>query len=300
MKPSPSAEGTIRKERRKYFPEQFGLNGFRELVHVRFIDACPPIGEHIHPDAIELCYITKGSQTYAAAGQRRRIGAGMAYLSYPNEPHSTDALQQEKDVELYYMIIDTVNDNGCFLGLSEEDGLRLTGLLNGLDRSFHIGMEFKKRLDEMLALLAEKPEGFELLLRCHACLMIHELARASRKPQPEFTQDILQAVQFIEDRLSDGPINISDAAAHVHLSVSRFKQKFRSQVGLPPVAYQQKRRIELSCDMLMDSSSITQTALALGFSSSQHFATTFRRYMGMSPREWKKALCQCDRIAKDL
>ncbi|MDR1384135.1 MAG: AraC family transcriptional regulator, partial [Planctomycetaceae bacterium] len=33
---------------------------------------------------------------------------------------------------------------------------------------------------------------------------------------------------------------------------------------------------------------ILDTALSLGFSSSQYFATVFRRYMGMSPAEYGK------------
>ena len=278
-----------RQERTQFYPEQFGLNGLRELVHVRFTDACLPIGDHIHPDAIELCYITKGSQIYAAKESRHRVNAGMVYLAYPNEHHSTDALQQEKDVELYYIIIDTVNNTDRFLGLSANDGRRLAAQLNGLNRCFYAGMELKRRFDEMIALFRQQPEGFELLLRCHVCLMIHELVLASRNLQPAFTPDILQALQYIEDHLTDAPLNISDMAVHVHLSAPHFKQKFRSQTGLPPAAYQQKRRIELSLELLVSGFSVTQTAHTLGFSSSQHFATTFRRYVGMTPREWKKS-----------
>lgn len=277
------------RQRIRLFPERdAGLNGFQELVFTRFPSASVPLTGHIHKDAVELCYITKGGQIYAEGGRRHRVGAGMAYISYPNELHSTDAMPQEKDVLLYYMIIDTVNNTDRFLGLAGEEARRLARQLNGLNRCFYVGMELQKRLDEMFSLMAERPEGYELLLRCHACLMIHELVSASRNAQPVLTSDICQALQYIEDRLLGPQPDIEEMAELVHLSIPRFKQKFRDQIGLPPIAYQTKRRIEKACEMIRDGAGITQTAFDLGFSSSQHFATTFRRYMGVSPREWKK------------
>lgn len=265
-----------------------GLNGFKDMVCVRFAQADPALSDHVHPDALELCYITKGSQVYAVGGRRWQVSAGMAYVTYPNELHSSDEMKQEKDVQLYFMIIDTLNDTDHFLGLSGEEGRMLARQLNGMNRCFYVGMELQKRLDEMFRLLTDKPEGYELLLRCHACLMIHELVSASRSNQPSLTRDICGALQFIEDALVGPPPDISEIAEQVHLSVPRFKQKFRQQVGLPPIAYQTRRRIEKSCEMLKEGMSITQIAYDLGFSSSQHFSTIFRRYMGMSPREWKK------------
>lgn len=278
----------LTEKRTKTYLEQAGLSGFQELVRVDFPSVSPAINTHIHPDAIELCYIAKGSQVYAVGGQSYRVSAGMAFITYPNELHDSGQKAQEKDVQLYYMVIDTINHLDRFLGLTDSEGAPLARLLNGLNRCFYVGLSLKERLDEMIRLFEEKPPLHPLLLRSHACLMIHDLALASQRACPTLTGDIYEALMYIEDTLVGTPPSVSDMAARVHLSASYFQLKFKTQVGLPPTAYQLKRRIELAKIWLAEGKSVTQTAFELGFSSSQHFATTFRRYTDRTPREWKK------------
>ena len=37
---------------------------------------------------------------------------------------------------------------------------------------------------------------------------------------------------------------------------------------------------------------VTDIALSLGFASSQHFAASFRREMGMTPRQWRTEMAR--------
>ena len=57
-----------------------------------------------------------------------------------------------------------------------------------------------------------------------------------------------------------------------------------------PADYLAKRRIFHAKRLLGDSKlSIIQVALQVGFSSSQHFSTSFRKTEGMTPSEYRKA-----------
>ena len=71
-----------------------------------------------------------------------------------------------------------------------------------------------------------------------------------------------------------------------NLSVSRFKQKFKSQMGLPPREYVNAERMRAAEVLLQEGLTVMEAAMELGFSSSNYFAVVFRRHMGCSPREY--------------
>ena len=80
-----------------------------------------------------------------------------------------------------------------------------------------------------------------------------------------------------------------DLAAVAGVSESWFKARFRRELSIGPAEYVLRRRIDTACRLLSDPAiPITTIALDLGFSSSQNFATVFRRVMNTSPREFRK------------
>ncbi len=62
-------------------------------------------------------------------------------------------------------------------------------------------------------------------------------------------------------------------------------------MGMPPHHYQLHQRVERAKRMLANPRrSITDVAIASGYSASSNFATAFRRMTGMSPREFRRSL----------
>ncbi len=280
---APLKKNTI--ERLPIQPERFGLSGFRELVRVTFSESAPALWEHIHQDAMEICYFYRGGQTYQVDGENYTVGAGEIFLTYPNEPHSTNFLEQEKDGVLYYLILDTVNHLDRFLGLPEEEGAALAGELNRLERSFYVGYELKKHLDQMFALTVYPAPLCTTLLRCHACLLLHLLLESGGMARQRPSDAIRLVLDYMDHHLSNPP-SVAELAKMISCSESHFKQKFRREVGLPPAKYLMKQRISAAKQMLLSGAGVTQTAYALGFSSSQHFTTCFKSYLGVPPRAW--------------
>lgn len=78
-------------------------------------------------------------------------------------------------------------------------------------------------------------------------------------------------------------LSLRDLATGSGLSLSRFKGRFVSEVGMPPGEYLVSRRIEAAKAFLLSGKSVTEAALETGFSSSQYFATVFRRFTGRAP-----------------
>lgn len=92
---------------------------------------------------------------------------------------------------------------------------------------------------------------------------------------------ILSAMNTIRAGLSE-PLVCRDVAASVFLSESRFSHLFRQQVGMTFAAYVICQRLMYVYTKILSGSSITESALEAGFSSSAHFAEVNRRVFGLN------------------
>jgi len=92
-------------------------------------------------------------------------------------------------------------------------------------------------------------------------------------------------VRYIEANL-DEALNVPHLAEVAGLSVPRFKAWFKEENGMPPAEYVLRAKVNAARQQLMiGKRSVTEIAFALNFSSSQYFATVFKRFTGKTPRE---------------
>jgi len=90
------------------------------------------------------------------------------------------------------------------------------------------------------------------------------------------------------ERHLDEPIQVQRLAQVARLSESRFKARFKAEIGVPPAEYWLRQKIERASDLLK-TRRVTEVAHELGFSSSQYFATAFKRYTLASPSKFRSA-----------
>lgn len=84
-------------------------------------------------------------------------------------------------------------------------------------------------------------------------------------------------------------LSVTDIAAAFKLSPDFFAKKFRSESGTSVADFVRRVKLEEAMRLMRDRSmNITETAFALGFSSSQYFATLFRKYYSCSPKQFKE------------
>lgn len=102
---------------------------------------------------------------------------------------------------------------------------------------------------------------------------------------PKPMRDMLTLIESNIERM----LTIDEICNTVHLSRSRVFQMFDEYLGQSPIAYATTLRIQRAKQLLKESpDSITMIAQSLGFSSSQHFATAFRRVTGVTPSAFRK------------
>jgi AraC-like DNA-binding protein len=98
-----------------------------------------------------------------------------------------------------------------------------------------------------------------------------------------------RATAMIDDRF-DGPLQIGQIAKQIGLSVSQLNRRFRSIYQMSPSEYLQRVRVHKASSMLADTDAlISEVALETGFYDQAHLTRTFRRWMGMTPSEFRRA-----------
>ncbi|MBS7458116.1 helix-turn-helix transcriptional regulator [Coralloluteibacterium stylophorae] len=86
-----------------------------------------------------------------------------------------------------------------------------------------------------------------------------------------------------------GPVTLAELAAAACMSRFHFARRFRQSTGESPMQYVMRRRIECAMPMLADSArSVAAIALELGFFDQSHFTRSFRRLVGMAPRDYRR------------
>jgi PAS domain S-box-containing protein len=97
------------------------------------------------------------------------------------------------------------------------------------------------------------------------------------------------AIDFVQQNFTS-PIEVGELARLVQLSVSQLDRDFVSLLGLSPLKYQKKLRIERAQQLLRDSElSVAEIAQACGYSDQSAFTRSFTSSLGRSPRAYRQS-----------
>jgi AraC-like DNA-binding protein len=100
---------------------------------------------------------------------------------------------------------------------------------------------------------------------------------------------VRQAVAFMHAHYAE-PLTREQVAVHVGLNADYLTSSFRRELGLTPIAYLNRYRVEQARRLLRDTDkSITEIALAVGFSGSSYFSRIFHRETGESPAAYRRS-----------
>lgn len=151
-------------------------------------------------------------------------------------------------------------------------------------------------LDLMHALMAEH-HGAAFARRVSDWFM-HTEIRPSGGPQRAglverfgtTNQAIIDAIEIMENRLAD-LLSLDDIARFVGVSKRQLNRLFRDKLEKTTMAFYRDLRLEKARSLLVSSSlSMTQIALATGFSSSAHFSKAHAERFGVSPSTVRRRL----------
>ena len=149
---------------------------------------------------------------------------------------------------------------------------------------------FKKYFLELDKELSNQQEGFEIMVGNIIENLLIELHRhlSFRKQKiTEETNFIDNLTKLISEDLNKKWI-INDLAYKFGMGKTKFTYEVKNLTGYPPNSFIINLKIEKAIDMIMnDSTNMSNIAYACGFSSLQHFTSTFSQRIGISPGKYK-------------
>lgn len=245
---------------------------------------------HEHGGALEICHLVRGRQTYAVAGRYYTLKGGDVFLAFPGEVHSTGGMPEEKGI-LFWLAIGPVRKGASLLGLDARQSRMMLRALASLPRRHFEG---NARMAAHLDGAAEcclRPGGAIGRARLNHHLLgflfgVLAAGKAERmKPSRAGAGRLDRVLAHIAARL-DEPPSVPELAEVADLSVPRLHAWFKQSMGLPPAEFVLRARIAEACRLLRGTlRPVTAVAFDLGFSSSQYFATTVKRFTGLAPGE---------------
>lgn len=243
---------------------------------------------HLHPGIFELHVVARGQISYLIDGQYHTMSGGDTLLIQPETPHGT-ADEPLGRFERYWLQIRESQPGESLLGQPSEASRQISRQLKLVStRPFRGGNSLVSLMEQIVSAYRDENDPLRVVNLRNLILRTILDFFALAKPNaisPDVSR-IQQAIGLIEQ--SRTPVSLADLANAVGMSESAFKLLFKKQTGLPPVEFATRHRIETARRLLLASTRpVTDIAHELGFSSSQHFATVFRRYTGQSPNEFR-------------
>lgn len=233
----------------------------------------PALGPHQHA-AWECCVILDGEVHWWAEQEQWHLRAGSVYLTAPGEEHgSVGAVMHPCRLRWCQIDAGFVGDRWRDLpARSWSDDGSVERLLEQLFQECHQPDPLSG--DACSALLT------------HLLVAVQRTARAGR-PDPE-PPELLRLRQRIDRDPAWWP-DIDDLAAHTGLGRTRLFQLARQHWQEAPLAHLGRLRLRRAGELLLaDDRPVTAIAFDLGFASSQHFATAFKRASGFAPTAYRR------------
>jgi transcriptional regulator GlxA family with amidase domain len=99
-----------------------------------------------------------------------------------------------------------------------------------------------------------------------------------------------RTIAYIEANLASR-VDTSELAVLVSYSTSHFSRAFKLSLGITPMTYVAYRRVERAKLMMLSAGQrLSDIALACGFADQSHLTHWFRRIVGVTPGQWRRAI----------
>lgn len=273
------------------FIKQFGSMKFSK---VRIDDSMRP---HLN-DGIEIHYVNSGKYDWVIEG--KAIELFPENLSVTAPWHENGSISGIMDIgQINWIIIkpqEFTNEKALNFGnwskLPAAFQENLGKMIGDADNSvIEKARNFKKYFDELRNELAYQEEGFEIKVQNileNLFIDLHrQLSNKIHKNQESDTF-IEKLTQLLENDLTK-KWHIEDLAAVFNMGKTKFTYEVKKLTGFPPNSFIISLKLEKAIQLLKTNPSISMAEIAFscGFSSLQHFTSTFSQRNGISPRKYQ-------------
>jgi AraC-like DNA-binding protein/mannose-6-phosphate isomerase-like protein (cupin superfamily) len=269
-----------------------------------------PVVQHRH-EFFEIVVILSGTGVHVTGNYRHQLKPGDILILNPGRAHGYEKTQnlnlinilvpEETITRIGRSMSNQAGYQALFhreapqrkqgyperLNLSPEEVDLVVGLVDRIDEEFKRGVQAVRLLEEAcLALI------IDLLCRryCGKRKVHSQTALRHERGDAAAYFHMGNILSWIEKNLHL-PLSVTDLAARAGMSERSLYNTFQKTLGITPQAHVARVRMRHAALRLSDPNerrSITEIATACGFEDSNYFSLCFRRFAGMTPREYRK------------
>ncbi|QNK60182.1 AraC family transcriptional regulator [Paenibacillus sp. PAMC21692] len=247
-----------------------------------------PLFEHQHPGCYEFVFIERGKASWELEGRLFETYASDLFHSRPGEKHR-GGFNAIEPCKFWWLIIEAPHRH-AWLGLPQEESRLVSDAIERLPRVKQIGLfavqSFQKLKD---AISLESPLR-SVVVRSALLDTLLALIQSGARTDT-IAHDLLHHYDALIARMEREPEwrpTVDELAMTAGVSSSHFYRTFQAYTGEAPTAFSERLRVKEACRQLTDTEhSVTDIAYRLGYASSQHFATVFKRFIGCTPSQWR-------------
>ncbi len=149
---------------------------------------------------------------------------------------------------------------------------------------------------ECTSMFASHPPAYELLVKSHLLELLYLAFTAADRQAPQMVDPamsmIKQSLDYIQTHLNE-VITLTDLAEQCSLSPSQYGRLFKRVMACTPVTYLLEKRISYARQLLTHTDiKVSDVALKTGFNNFSYFNRCFRRYLGITPSEYRQKIQQ--------
>jgi AraC-like DNA-binding protein len=278
-----------------------GFGPLLALGRFRYRSATEPLPDQQHARWLVLIFALEGAQHYRLGAARLMLNAGQMLRVLPETRYGSGPWPEQRG-SVAWMILDpdpvaTTREMGIEAEAAAEVFRRLT------DAQRPLVLPQPPLTAELLAGVfagwGERRRPVErALLRHRLAALLLALAaalageRAGGRERPGYAAGRIREVMTWLDDNQRNEIRVEELVARSRLPQARFFREFKAVAGVTPKEYVLRLKIEEAAGILEREPArpVTTIAHELGFSSSQYFATVFRRYLRVSPGDYRSSL----------
>ena len=238
---------------------------------------------HFHNEW-RITVIKEGSELELIANQEFLISTGTVIITPPYVPHATLGLENSywKYISLYIKIDfvkHVLNNNGADYNYFAQKPYIIMKDYNtaNLIKNISESMDDNKKLENYITNVFNN-------------LCADYKSNDCSTHDKHFKIEYLEEIKNILTNNFKDKIMLDDFCKKYKTNKFNILRKFKNYTGLTPWEYTISLRLEYAKQMILDCPSLTDLAFESGFYDQSHFNKYFKKYLGVSPSEYKRNL----------
>ncbi len=252
---------------------------------------------HWHKE-IELSYVIDGCGEFTVGDEKILAYSGDIIIVPPNTLHSVKEhgsnINRYDTLVFSPQILGAGNDDRCTAACIKPIVIGKAGINHRITREHPYYDEIKTSVENIFSCARANTPQHDLLLKSEMLRLFWLLENSGdiyMRQKTELARDesLRPAFDYIDKNFQSN-ITISTLAKVSHLSSSYFMGLFKAATGVGAIQYITQLRAKNACKLLGNSDmSIADVAFECGFRNLSNFNKQFKKLIGCTPGEYRKA-----------